>query len=569
MEKIFEAAMYRRLPFVNEAFDEIDKYNNGFLNGSRTSDNLFILNGLVERQLSLGRALYVCFVDFSKAFDKINRSILFYKLMKNGWKGKVIDTFRSLYDKTHFRVKRNGKLSPVILNNIGVNQGGITSGLMFRIYMSDLSEHLSKQFGIVVSNDIIMHILWGDDLIIFSDSVDGLQKQLNGLQKFCSQNKIIVNETKTKSMGVGMAGQFTVYYNRNVINQVEEYKYLGTIIRPIKRWNQDVFYKKYSFICDKSRKAIFGLQKKLKCVKALTPEIRFDIFDTMIRPIITYGSDVWGLCKSGLHDLDKLFLNYIRCVLCIKATTSNIIVYGECGKIPPSIYCHANVLCYFHRLLTMHHGSTVKYVFNVLCNLNDQGFQTWISRAYDLATKYQIDMHSCTDLSSSQFKKFCYERLKNSFMNSWVNDLRNGHESSILRTYSLYKTNFGIKNYLNYISKPKFRIALSKLRASSHDLEIERGRYIRPKLNLNERLCMSCHVIEDEEHFVTVCINNLDMRETLFNKIATKELSFANLSNREKFIYLMSCNDRQILTWFGKFLHNSFQTRNLRTILRS
>ena len=80
---------------------------------------------------------------------------------------------------------------------------------------------------------------------------------------------------------------------------------------------------------------------------------------------------------------------------------------------------------------------------------------------------------------------------------------------------------------------------------------------------------MSCHVIEDEEHFVTGCINNLDMRESLFNKIATKEPWFANLSNREKFIYLMSCNDRQILTWFGKFLHNSFQTRNLRTILRS
>ena len=117
----------------------------------------------------------------------------------------------------------------------------------------------------------------------------------------------------------------------------------------------------------------------------------YDIFDTMIRPIITYGSDVWGLCKSGLHDLDKLFLNYIRCVLCIKATTSNIIVYGECGKFPPSIYCHANVLCYLHRLLTMRHGSTVKSVFNVLCNLNDQGFQTWsIWPGHDIPNWYEF-----------------------------------------------------------------------------------------------------------------------------------------------------------------------------------
>ena len=59
---------------------------------------------------------------------------------------------------------------------------------MFRKYISDLSEHLSKQFGIVVSNDIIMHILWGDDLVIYSDSADGLQRQLQGFQKFCKRN---------------------------------------------------------------------------------------------------------------------------------------------------------------------------------------------------------------------------------------------------------------------------------------------------------------------------------------------------------------------------------------------
>ena len=329
------AIVYKRLTFVNEAFDEIDKYNNGFLGGNRTSDNLFILNGLVERQLSLGKELYVCYIDFSKAFDKINRSILFYKLIRNGWKGKVIDTFRSLYAKTHFKVKRNGRLSPPILSNIGVNQGGITSGPMFSKYMSDLSEYLSKQFGVGVSDDIVMHILWGDDLILFLI-------QFMGLEKFCSRNKIIVNETKTKAMSFGATGQIKVYNNEKMIMQVDEYKYLGTIIRSTKRRNQDVFYRNFSFIGDKARKAIFGLQKKLKCIKALPTEIRFDIFDTMIRPIITYTSDVWGLNKSGLNDLDKLFLQYLRCVLCVKATTSNVIVFGECGKFPPNMYCHAN-----------------------------------------------------------------------------------------------------------------------------------------------------------------------------------------------------------------------------------
>ena len=80
--------------------------------------------------------------------------------------------------------------------------------------------------------------------------------------------------------------------------------------------------------------------------------------------------------------------------------------------------------------------------------------------------------------------------------------------------------NFGSECYLKHISKPKFRIALSKLRASSHDLEVERGRYVRPKLDKNKRLCISYHVIKDEEHFVTDCVNNREMSKSFSEKIS-------------------------------------------------
>ena len=130
-EKIFEIITYKRLSFVNEAFGTIDMFNGGFLNDSRTVDNLFILNGLAEKQLITGQKLYICFVDFSKAFDLVNRDILFYKLMKIGWKGRVIDTLRSLYAKTNFRLKFQNKLSETIPCRSGVNQGGVLSGLLF------------------------------------------------------------------------------------------------------------------------------------------------------------------------------------------------------------------------------------------------------------------------------------------------------------------------------------------------------------------------------------------------------------------------------------------------------
>ena len=61
MEKIFETVINNRLVFVNEAFGEIDRRNGGFLHGSRTSDNVFVLNGLTERQVAQGKPLLVCF----------------------------------------------------------------------------------------------------------------------------------------------------------------------------------------------------------------------------------------------------------------------------------------------------------------------------------------------------------------------------------------------------------------------------------------------------------------------------------------------------------------------------
>ena len=97
----------------------------------------------------------------------------------------------------------------------------------------------------------------------------------------------------------------------------------------------------YRFVYDKSHRAVFSVKRKLKFIQSLAPSILFDMFDTIMRPILTYGSDVWGLSKTGIDVVDKVFLNVARCTLIIvKATTCNTIVYGECGRYPLSVFCH-------------------------------------------------------------------------------------------------------------------------------------------------------------------------------------------------------------------------------------
>ena len=80
-------------------------------------------------------------------------------------------------------------------------------------------------------------------------------------------------------------------------------------------------------------------------------------------PILVYGSDVWVARKDGPWSLDKVFLRFVRCILGIKATTSNIIVAGECRRLPPSTQCTIHALCYMNRVMNMNEGPLVKQVY--------------------------------------------------------------------------------------------------------------------------------------------------------------------------------------------------------------
>ena len=247
--------------------------------------------------------------------------------------------------------------------------------------------------------------------------------------------------------------------------------------------------------------------------------------------------------------------------IAVKATTCNAIVYRECGKFPPSVYYHGNVLSYYHGLLTMPEGKVVKSVFNMLYNLNEQGFQTWATRVCELALAYNIDINETANMKSDQFKSVCQNIIKHDFIDKWNYEIK-GNPSTILKTYALYKSLYVTEAYLDLISNPKHRIALSKLRASSHNLEIERGRYTRPITNPEDRLCPVGHVVDNEIHFVTKCRINEYLRASLWHKINTIESDFWQLDDKGKFCFLMSNSDPRTLSWFGKYVHQSFNMRN-------
>ena len=98
------------------------------------------------------------------------------------------------------------------------------------------------------------------------------------------------------------------------------------------------------------------------------------------------------------------------------------------------------------------------------------------------------------------FVEIFKERLKDNFVQEW-----HSQNSTRARTF-INITSFKYQRYLDIINVKKFQTSQSRLRMSSHWLEVETGRWTKPEKTLFEnRKCKLCYNLEDEYHFVLQC----------------------------------------------------------------
>jgi len=104
-----------------------------------TVDNIFVLHGLLTHVINQGKQLFCAFVDFTKAFNYVVRENLWYKLIKYGLRGKILDIIKSMYSVVKSKVKYNNMLSHDFFGcTLGVRQGKCLSPFLFSMFVNDL-----------------------------------------------------------------------------------------------------------------------------------------------------------------------------------------------------------------------------------------------------------------------------------------------------------------------------------------------------------------------------------------------------------------------------------------------
>jgi hypothetical protein len=213
----------------------LSKTQFGFRNGCGTREAIGVMRVICERSLEHGNDVFICFVDFEKAFDRINW-VMMLKILRNigvDWRDRRL--IMNLYMNQKAVVKIQQEFSDESEIDRGVRQGCCLSPLLFNIYAEAMMMKAMEgiEEGIKIGGKLLKDVRFADDQGMIVGSEFGLQKIMDGLYTTALKYDMKINIKKTKVMRVsrgGGGGDINITINGAKIEQVKCFKNLGHTI---------------------------------------------------------------------------------------------------------------------------------------------------------------------------------------------------------------------------------------------------------------------------------------------------------------------------------------------------
>ena len=105
--KTYSTIINQRLQEYLENNNILEDEQNGFRAARSCIDHIFILCTILRNRKETGKQTYLCFIDFQKAFDSVDRNLLLYKISSLGINGKIYNAISAMYKCPRARVILN------------------------------------------------------------------------------------------------------------------------------------------------------------------------------------------------------------------------------------------------------------------------------------------------------------------------------------------------------------------------------------------------------------------------------------------------------------------------------
>ena len=358
LSKIMERCIKSRLVNYFDTYSLINSCQFGFKKGISTQDAILNLTEQIYKSLDENCSAVGVFIDFSKAFDTVNRNILLRKLSNYGINGLPLRLLSSyLSDRTQ-AVRIGNILSPFKEINLGLPQGSVLAPLLFVIYINDLPL-LSDLFSVTLYAD--------DSTLVFKHSeFDPLIRSCNsGLELFltwCRANRLSINIDQTYYMifsnKIEQNIQPGIILNNVVLKRKSSVCFLGVELDDKFKFNCHINY-----ICKKIAKST-GILHRLR--DYLPMKTLIGLYYSFIYSYLNYCILVWG--GTSQSHIQPLEIIQRKCIRIINKSHylahssplfahNKILKFSDIFNLNSGIYMYNNIVKFNH-LLPAHNHST-------------------------------------------------------------------------------------------------------------------------------------------------------------------------------------------------------------------
>jgi exonuclease III len=544
VSKVYTYILNKRLVSWAKREEKIIEEQAGFRASYSTVDHIFTLYSLVQKFLAKNTKLYIAFVDFRKAFDSVNRNLLWYTLKNVGVNGKLYRALKGMYESVLSCVRDKGYYSEYFNCPRGVKQGCLLSPQLFSFFVNELAIEISKKgrhgIQLIPGAIEIFLLLFADDVILMSNTVIGLQNQINMLKIEADRLQLCVNLDKTNIMVFRMGGYLSFrekwWFGNTEVKVTNCYKYLGMTFTTKLSLNSG-----WEEMCRKGKKGVIEILRTMRKVSSIDPQLFWKLFDSQIEPILTYAAEVWGLEEN--NQMERVHTFAIKRFMNVPIHSSNTMVYGDSGRYPLYVRSYVKCIKYWLRLLKLPSVRLCRQAYEMLLIQSEKGNINWVTKVKNILTVngFGIVWINQGVGSDKMFLSEFKDRLVSCFKQNWHSKLA---EDDRYTWYFSYKNIFQPEKYLHAISKKWHRDMLSRFRTRTLGLRVRKRWFDISTGNQNCLLCTEETFIENETHFMFLCksYDALRHQSPLFNTDAARKLDLHSLllSEKEEIICLLA-----------------------------
>ena len=339
----------------------------GYKKGTSTLLATCIFKENVKNYIHKNSSVYSCFLDLSKAFERVEHDRLILKLEHAGAPSSLIRVLGFMLKNTYIRVSYGDQLSYSWKSQRGVRQGGVLSAHLFSFYIDEILKEISYMpYACNMGINKINIQAYADDIVLFCSSQKGLQCMLDKINVMLLAHGLEVNIGKTKVLIFRKA---TVCNHRvnifnlggSILETVKSYRYLGCIISDNLCEKEDIERLSKSFI---QRVGMF--YRKFNTVEL---NVKFRLLNVLCFSF--YGSELWHdksralgvfrkfavayhISLKKLLGLPKYFSNHIACNVLDVLTFEhlmNLNIFNFCRFLSkcdsPCFSAHKSYFMYF------------------------------------------------------------------------------------------------------------------------------------------------------------------------------------------------------------------------------